>query len=50
MFVKFTVAKLLKATYGKYIENSNIQRNSKEILHLVQEIYFETNVTFKQKS
>ena len=50
MFVKFTVAKLLKATYEKYIENSNIQRNIKKILHLVQEFYFEINVKFKQKS
>ena len=32
MFVKFTVAKLLKAAYVKYIENSNIQRNIKKIL------------------
>ena len=29
-FVKFTVAKLLNPTYGKYIENSNIQRNIKK--------------------
>ena len=36
--------------YGKYIENSNIQRNIKKILHLVQEFYFEINVKFKQKS
>ena len=50
MFVKFTVAKLLKATYEKYIENSNIQRNIKKILHLVQEFYFEINVKFKHKS
>ena len=50
MFVKFTVAKLLKATYEKYIENSNIQRNIKKTLYLVQEFYFEINVKFKQKS
>ena len=35
-------------TYGKYIENSNIQWNIKNILHLVQEFYFEMNVKFKQ--
>ena len=29
MFLKFIVAKLLKATYGKYTANSNIQRNIK---------------------
>ena len=33
-----------------YIENSDIQRNIKKILHLVQEFYFEINVKFKQKS
>ena len=50
MFLKFTVAKLLKTTYWKYTENSNIQKNIKKILHLVQEFYFEINVKFKQKS
>ena len=33
-----------------YIENSNIQRNIKKILHLVQEFYFEINVKVIQKS
>ena len=51
MFVKFTVAKLLKATFGKYILKIATFKEIKKILHLVQEFYFEKkNVKFKQKS
>ena len=50
-FCKIYCREVIKGNLWKvYIENSNIQRNIKKILHLVQELYFEINVKFKQKS